>query len=88
MLKKFMMILACVLVCFSLFTGCTNQKDGSDQDTNLGNSVEIDDTDIAIDTEPGLDTEDNSGDVTLPDGFTYSFRDPDNADGIVVTPRE
>ena len=32
--------------------------------------------------------EDNSDDVTLPDGFTYSFRDPDNADGIVVTPRE
>ena len=54
----------------------------------MGNSVEIDDTDIEIDTEPGLDTEDNSDDVTLPDGFTYSFRDPDNADGIVVTPRE
>ena len=45
-------------------------------------------TDIEIDTEPGLDTEDNSDNVTLPDGFTYSFRDPDNADGIVVTPRE
>ena len=81
-MKKIMMILACVLVCFSLFTGCTNQKGNDDQDTNLGNSVEIDDTDIEIDTEPGLDTEDNSDDVTLPDGFTYSFRDPDNADGI------
>ena len=87
-MKKFMMILACVLVCFSLFTGCTNQKGNDDQDTNLGNSVEIDDTDIAIDTEPGLDTEGNSGDVTLPDGSTYSFREPDNADGMVVTPRE
>ena len=81
-MKKITAILACMLVCFLLFTGCTNQKDGSDQDTNLGNSVEIDDTDIEIDTEPGLDTEDNSDDVTLPDGFTYSFRDPDNADGI------
>ena len=87
-MKKIAIIGVCMLACFSLFTGCTDQKDGSNQDTNVGNSVEIDDTDIAIDTEPGLDTEDNSGDVTLPDGFTYSFRDPDNADGIVVTPRE
>ena len=87
-MKKITAILACMLVCFLLFTGCTTQKDSTDQDTNLGNSVEIDDTDIAIDTEPGLDTEGNSDDVTLPDGFTYSFRDPDNADGIVVTPRE
>ena len=55
-MKKITAILACMLVCFLLFTGCTDQKDGSDQDTNLGNSVEIDDTDIAIDTEPGLDT--------------------------------
>ena len=86
--EKIMMILVCVLVCFSLFTGCTDQKGNDDQDTNLGNSVEIDDTDIEIDTEPGLDTENNSDDVTLPDGFTYSFRDPDNADGIVVTPKE
>lgn len=61
---------------------------GNDQDTNLGNSVEIDDTNIAIDSDPELDGENNSNDVTLPDGFTYSFRDPDNADGIVVTPRE
>ena len=87
-MKKITAILACMLVCFLLFTGCTNLKDGSDQDTNVGNSVEIDDTDIAIDTEPGLDTEGNPDDVTLPDGFTYSFRDPDNADGIVVTPRD
>ena len=87
-MKKIAIILACMLACFSLFTGCTNQKDGGDQDTNLGNSVEIDDVDIKIDTEPGLDTEDNSDDAILPDGFTYSFRDPDNADGIVVTPRE
>ena len=87
-MRNLMMMVVCVLVCFSLFTGCTNQKGSGEQDTNLENSVEIDDTDIASDTEPGLDTEDNSDNVTLPDGFTYSFRDPDNADGIVVTPRE
>ena len=85
-MKKIAIILACMLACFSLFTGCTNQKDGSDQDTNVGNSVEIDDTDIDAGTKPGA--EDNSDNVSLPDGYTYSFKDPDNADGIVVTPRE
>ena len=85
-MKKITGILACMLVCFLLFTGCTNQKDGSNQDTNVGNSVEFDDIDIDAGTKPG--SEDNSDSVSLPDGYTYSFKDPDNADGIVVTPRE
>ncbi len=87
-MKKIAIILVCMMVCFSLFTGCTDQKNGGDQDTNVGNSVEFDVTDIDVDAETRPDAEDNSDDVTLPDGFTYSFRDPDNADGIVVTPRE
>ncbi len=87
-MKKFMIILICVLTCFSLFTGCTDQKDSGDRNTNLKNSVEIDDTDIKVDTEPGLVSENNSDNVSLPDGFNYSFRDPDNANGIVVTPKK
>ena len=87
-MKKIMMILVCVLVCFSLFTGCTERKGNDDQDTNLGNSVEFDDTDIDVDTETKPGAEDNSDSVSLPDGYTYSFKDPDNADGIVVTPKE
>ena len=87
-MKKIAIILAWMLVCFSLFTGCTNQKNGDDQDTNMGNSVEFDDTDIDVDTETKPGVEDNSDSVSLPDGYTYSFKDPDNADGIVVTPKE
>ena len=87
-MKKVAIILACMLVCFLLFTGCTDQKDGSNQDTNVGNSVEFDDTDIDVDTETKPGVEDNSDSVSLPDGYTYSFKDPDNADGIVVTPKE
>ena len=87
-MKKIAIILAWMLVCFSLFTGCTNQKNGDDQDTNMGNSVEFDDTDIDVDTETKPDAEDNADSVSLPDGYTYSFKDPDNADGIVVTPKE
>lgn len=87
-MKKIAIILACMLVCFLLFTGCTDQKDGSGQDTNVGNSVEFDDTDIDVDTETKPGAEDNSDSVSLPDGYTYSFKDPDNVDGIVVTPKE
>ena len=87
-MKKIAIILVCMLVCFSLFTGCTKQKNGDNQDTNVGNSVEFDDTDIDIDSETKPGAEDNSDSVSLPDGYTYSFKDPDNADGIVVTPRE
>ena len=87
-MKKIAIILVCMMVCFSLFTGCTDQKNGGDQDTNVGNSVEFDVTDIDVDAETRPDAEDNSDNVSLPDGYTYSFKDPDNADGIVVTPRE
>ena len=87
-MKKIAIILACMLVCFLLFTSCANQKNGDDQDTNVGNSVEFDDTDIHVDTETKPGAEDNSDSVSLPDGYTYSFKDPDNADGIVVTPKE
>ena len=87
-MKKIAIILVCMLVCFLLFTGCTNLKDGSNQDTNVGNSVEIDDTDIDVDAETKPGDEGNSDSVSLPDGYTYSFKDPDNADGIVVTPKE
>ena len=87
-MKKIAIILVCMMVCFSLFTGCTDQKNGGDQDTNVGNSVEFDVTDIDVDAETKPDAEDNSDGVSLPDGYTYSFKDPDNADGIVVTPKE
>ena len=87
-MKKIAMLLVYMLICFILFTGCTEQKDDGNQDTNVGGSVEIDDTDLEIDAERKPDAEDNSDTVDLPDGFTYSFRDPDSADGIVVTPRK
>ena len=83
-MKKFMIAFICVLACLTLFTGCTGKKNDSQQDQERGNSVEIDDADL-----DGADIEvDTTGNPDLPEGFTYSFRDPDNADGIVITPRE
>ena len=67
-MKKIAIILVCMMVCFSLFTGCTDQKNGGDQDTNVGNSVEFDVTDIDVDAETRPDAEDNSDSVSLPDG--------------------
>ena len=78
-MKKSVIILACMLVCLSLFSGCTDDKDKDNSGSALGNSVEID-----IDTDAKDDTEISSGDG----GIIYDFKDPENADGVVVTPRE
>ncbi len=79
-MKIFAIILVCMLICFTLFSGCTGKKD----DQDLGNSVEIDDRDVG---DVDIDTETTPGTSTLPGGYTYEFRDPNNADGIVVTPK-
>ena len=82
-MKKYAMILACMLFCLALFAGCKDKKDNDPQDLDVGNSVEIDASGIG-----DADTEASSGTGTLPDGFVYDFKDPENADGIVVTPKE
>ena len=83
-MKKFMIAFICVLTCLTLFTGCADKKNNSQQDQERGNSIEIDDRNLD-DADIEVDTTENPD---LPEGFTYSFRDPDNADGIVITPRE
>ncbi len=83
-MKKFMIAFICVLACLTLFTSCADKKNDDQQDQGRGNSVEIDDRDLNG-TDIEVDTTENPD---LPEGFTYSFRDPDNADGIVITPRE
>jgi len=50
-MKKIAIILACMLACFTLFSGCTDKKGNNDQDVNVGNSVEIDDADLEIDAK-------------------------------------
>lgn len=80
-MKIFTIILACILICFTLFSICTGKKD----DQDLGNSVEIDDTDVG---DVDIDTETTPSTSTLSGGYTFEFRDPNNADGIVVTPKD
>lgn len=78
-MKKLVIILACMLVCLSLFSGCTDDKDNSNSSSDIDNAVEID-----IDAEGKGDAEISIGD----DDIVYEFKDPDNADGIVVAPKE
>lgn len=75
-MKKLVMILSCMLICLSLFSGCTNDKDNSNSDTGLDNAVDID-------AEKKGDT-----DISIDDDIVVDFKDPENADGIVVTPKE
>ena len=77
-MKKSVIILACMLVC-NLFPGCTYDKDKDNSGADSGNSVEID-----IDTDAKDDTDISSGDG----GIIYDFKNPENPDDIVITPRE
>ena len=77
-MKKIAIFFACILVCLCLFSGCTDDKQNSNSSTDSGNAVEVE-----IDTEGNGDT-----DIPLNDDIDYEFKDPDNADGIEVAPKE
>jgi len=88
-MKKLVVIVICLLTCFVLLTGCTDEKKDNQQNQDVGNSVEVDDNELGNNTVDELDIESASDTCyTLPDGIVYEFKDPNNADGIVVTPKE
>ncbi len=88
-MRKFVIIVACVLGCFILLVGCTDEQKDSRQNQDVPNAVEIDNRDLENDTTSESETESlPEADYTLPGGITYKFRDPDNAEGIVVTPKK
>ena len=78
-MKKTVILLIYVLTCLSLLSGCTNDKNSSNLSEDSGNAMEVD-----IDTEEMMDTDRSSDD----DGIEYEFKDPKNADGIEVIPKE
>ncbi|MDO5602552.1 MAG: hypothetical protein Q4G07_07260 [Oscillospiraceae bacterium] len=81
-MKKLTMILTCLLVCFTLFTACAAQKGDSGQASGINSAV--------TDKVPqGTDNIDEAGGAgALPDDFSYEPKNPQNNDGIVVTPKE
>lgn len=78
-MKKIPIIFVCVLACLFLLVGCRNDPSGSSDGTK---SVEVDISNPGSnEDEPSSET-DSSGDIV------YSFRNPEDSDGIVITPRE
>lgn len=77
-MKRMIALWACVLICLPLLAGCMNNKDANPE-TDLDNSVEF-----HIDAEGKGDIDISSAD----NGIVYDFKDPSNANGIVVAPRE
>ena len=76
-MKRSVIISACVLICLSLFSGCTDDKDNGNSGADFGNSVDVD-----IDAGAKGDT-----DILIGDGdIVFDFKDPDNADGIEIAP--
>lgn len=68
-----------MLVCLSMFFGCTDDKEKDNSGSGIGNSADVD-----INTEAKGDTEISIGDGDI----IYDFKDPDNPDGIVIAPKE
>ena len=77
-MRRMIAMWACMLVCLALLSGCTNEK-AANSESDLDNCVEI-----HIDSVGKGDIDISSGDP----GIVYDFKDSENADGIVVAPRE
>ena len=79
-MKKLVILFISIMVCLTLLSACNSGDSGNDDNAGA-KSVEIDDSSLESDG-------DDTSDVQSDDGFTYTLKDPDNADGIVITPRE
>ena len=80
-MKKLVITLACMLICLSLFSGCGYDKDNGNSGADSGTSVN---GDVDIDAEAKGDTDNLTGN----DGIVYDLKNPENADGIVITPKK
>ena len=85
-MKKLVITLACLLVSLSLFSGCTKDKDEPEQSPVPEQTGSLY-FDVALPDQGdvpfvGFVTDDSF------EGIVYDFKDPENSDGIVVTPKE
>ena len=83
-MKKYILSLMAALVVFSVLAGCTGKPEPTPTPDNKPGSVEVglDDLDLSDMSDDDHQTEGDFGDIDV------SFKDPDNSDGIVITPRE
>lgn len=81
-MKKYILSLMAALVVFSVLAGCTGKPEPTPTPDNQPGSVEFDDSDLSGLIDDNLQTDGDFGDIDV------SFKDPNNSDGIVVTPKE
>ena len=83
-MKKYILSLMAALVVFSVLAGCTGKPEPTPTPDNKPGSVEVglDDPDLSDMSDDDHQTEGDFGDIDV------SFKDPNNSDGIVVTPKE
>lgn len=80
-MKKMTIILACMLACFILFTGCTDQKGNDDDQKSNGNSgVEVDMTDEAYSSDEPASSDPLPGEVGNTDEPASSAPQTDKTD--------
>lgn len=81
-MKKYILSLMAALVVFSVLAGCTGKPEPTPTPDNQPGSVEFDDSDLSGLIDDDFQTDGDFGDIDV------SFKDPNNSDGIVVTPKE
>lgn len=81
-MKKYILSLIAALVVLSVLAGCTHDPEPTPTPDNQPGSVEFDDSDLSGLIDDNLQTDGDFGDIDV------SFKDPDNSNGIVVTPKE
>ena len=81
-MKKYILSLMAALVVFSVLAGCTGKPEPTPTPDNQPGSVEFDDSDLSGLIDDDFQTDGDFGDIDV------SSKDPNNSDGIVVTPKE
>ncbi len=72
-MKKAMLV--CMFISLVMLSGCTDNDKDSDSNSNNRKSVEFDASDFSADSESY-------------DDIVFDFKNPDNKDNVVITPKQ
>ena len=75
-MKKIVTILICILIFSTLFTGCINNRKEGEQNSGAA-AVEIDDSNL-----------ESGSDISSENDIVYDFKNHEDSENIVVTPKK
>ncbi len=75
-MKKIVTILICILIFSTLFTGCINNRK-EDEQNSRATAIEIDDSNL-----------ESGSDISSENDIVYDFKNPEDSENIVVTPKK